>query len=318
MTTQPSAAEGLPPNVLQPIPRRAFERHLNLSTATASSTPSIVSTPAEPDDPDADSVRDEPPAPSRTKSLLNLTSSTLFGIYSPATATTTPQGERDESPMPLGLAGLTPHNRLPYAVKAEKDGESMSSSSKNRPRPHHLSPTHHNHTPHHHHHHQQHVSWPYLLMRLVLRTVLLFGFGAVYGVIITHLHDNQKLAPVEMIGVHSFEWSHSLFWGIAGVSLGSLLPWIDVLWEDKVGSSPAVGRTVLIGEQKSVQRNEQDDNDRDANTPTTDSSSVVSTFGTDWYSIVRSIGAFVGIAFAIVSPSSLTSLFPLPFPSPFF
>lgn len=85
-----------------------------------------------------------------------------------------------------------------------------------------------------------------------LRVMSLFVFGVAYGVIVTHLHNTVASAAVDRYYVQ---------WGLAGVALGSLLPWLD-------GEVPEEDRP----------------NGRMA-----------------WDPVVRSIGAFVGIAYAIVS-----------------
>jgi hypothetical protein len=73
-----------------------------------------------------------------------------------------------------------------------------------------------------------------------------------------------------------------VFWGIAGVSLGSLLPWVDTLFAtDKMDTLVKTS----VEEEDTVEG---------------ESSGI---FGADWTPVVRSVGAFVGIAYAIVSSS---------------
>lgn len=100
-----------------------------------------------------------------------------------------------------------------------------------------------------------------LLLRMILRIVILFGFGLAYGGLIAHLHDNRNVAPVRVEGLNRASWSYFLFWGLSGVGMGSLLPWID-----GARPKPPTGGT-----------------------------------GGQWNEVVRSVGAFVGVAFAIVS-----------------
>lgn len=108
----------------------------------------------------------------------------------------------------------------------------------------------------------------------------------------SHLHDHQQLAPVQLEGVEQSSWGYLMAWGGVGVLLGGLLPWIDVLWEEVSGrdkesltSKPQDPGTADVSE---------DQDQRPA-------SRLGSGLGADWNPVVRSIGAFIGIAFAIVS-----------------
>lgn len=105
-----------------------------------------------------------------------------------------------------------------------------------------------------------------------------------YGSLVTHLHNDQRLAPFQVEGIikPSYNWSYLVFWGVAGVGLGSLLPWVDTMWEDTT--------TEQYSEKERHGSVVEDDADSDD-----------SGFASDWNPVVRSIGAFVGIAFAIVS-----------------
>lgn len=106
-----------------------------------------------------------------------------------------------------------------------------------------------------------------------LSSALLFGFGIVYGVITVHLHDNHWITPVKLENIHYYDsWQYLGFWGMAGIALGNILPWLDS-WRDSE-----------LAEDDSK---EDDDANR---TPS-------------WVTVARSVGAFVGIAFAMVSPS---------------
>lgn len=103
--------------------------------------------------------------------------------------------------------------------------------------------------------------------------MLLFGFGLAYGVITVHLHDNHWITPVKLENIHYYDsWQYLGFWGLAGIALGNLLPWLDS-WREGVSDS------------KLASANEEDSEDR---TPS-------------WVTVARSVGAFVGIAFAMVS-----------------
>ena len=115
-----------------------------------------------------------------------------------------------------------------------------------------------------------------------------------YGVIITHLHDDQRLAPVQMEGIDRSDWRYNIFWGIAGVLLGSLLPWVDVFWQEAWGTKKSHAEGDIVAYDSKTAPDTDGTNER---LPSRSGSSL----GADWNPAVRSIGAFVGIAFAIVS-----------------
>jgi hypothetical protein len=114
--------------------------------------------------------------------------------------------------------------------------------------------------------------------------------GMLYGLLVRHLHDDRQLAPFQVEGILKprNDWKYFVFWGVSGVALGSLLPWVDGLWEENFENGSREGRE---GSQSP-----------EAETEELDSSGL---FGADWTPVIRSVGAFVGIAFAIVSFSTL-------------
>lgn len=112
-----------------------------------------------------------------------------------------------------------------------------------------------------------------VILPQVLSSALLFGFGIVYGVITVHLHDNHWITPVKLENIPYYNsWQYLGLWGLAGVALGNVLPWLDN-WRDGAGSD----ESKISGE----------DEDEDRTRP--------------WVTVARSVGAFVGIAFAMVS-----------------
>lgn len=124
-------------------------------------------------------------------------------------------------------------------------------------------------------------------MPLALQTVLLFGFGVAYGSIVTQLQETQKITPLPVPGVERNSVSYHAVWGLSGVLLGNALPLVDTLWRDKL-------RNESTDQPLQSQRARSSSDQNRA-------SIVDSDLGPIWYSAVRSIGAFVGIAFAVVS-----------------
>jgi hypothetical protein len=254
------------PRLVRPIPRRPFD--ISLTIATPPDAPSTPNPELECPDPNLlDSSRAvangdaDTPSVRRTRSVLNLTTSTLFGIYSPTSYGT----EREETPSPWGTGAATPRDRESSAASPPPPARRPSRRGSNTTR---ALPT----------------PLPEAIFNTAVRSVLLFLIGMGYGVLVTHLHNDQKLAPFQVEGLIKprYDWSYLIFWGAAGVGLGSLLPWVDTLSEDLAletqPGSENEGQSSVEGED------------------------ATSASPADWNRVVRSIGAFVGIAFAIVSP----------------
>lgn len=258
------------PPILRPLPRRTFEVTPASTDSSAPPTPSPENTNPELLEPKLNGAS----PPSRTRSILNLTSSTLFGIYSP----TGYEVSREEPSTPWGTGAQTPSQRMSLEGSRPPAFTNWEGQTQSRVP---LRPNH---------------GFRGFYLPLALRSVLLFSFGVAYGVIITHLHENQQLTPIQVEGIDRHSWRYMGFWGIAGVALGSLLPWFDILWED------ALGKEMVKGNSNSVQR--VTNSSSDSNGDERPSSRSGSGLGADWNPVVRSIGAFVGIAFAIVSHST--------------
>jgi hypothetical protein len=94
-----------------------------------------------------------------------------------------------------------------------------------------------------------------------------------------HLHENNWITPVKLELIDRNSYVYLAAWGFGGVSLAYVLPWLDNLWEN---ASPQK-KPFANGYQKV------------GNATSGDSRS------SRWTLAVRSIGAFVGIAFAMVS-----------------
>ncbi|KAF8859211.1 hypothetical protein BDZ45DRAFT_367882 [Acephala macrosclerotiorum] len=243
----------------RPTPRRPYE-------TTSSSTASTI-TSTHPTNPSTSYLSPNTNAAgeplSRTQSILNLTSSTLLGIYSPTYANPSSDYEYSSPSTPWGTGAETP-------LSPSSHNDNRPSQSIRR----HTSPP---------------PSQPprttlWTVFTLALRGVLLFGIGMGYGVLVRHLHDDRQLAPFQVEGIIKprNDWRYLVFWGVAGVGLGSLMPWVDTLF-----SYPL--------EEASGKRNQ-------SQTPAekeTENEEEAGIFGADWTPVVRSVGAFVGIAYAI-------------------
>jgi hypothetical protein len=246
------------PQIYRPIPRRAFE------ITPASSDSSYPPSPAEATNPELLSPQKADTSPSRTRSILNLTSSTLLGIYSPVSG----DGNREEMSTPWGTGAQTPakrHSVDDYNYQPA-DGAIKWNGEATKPR-----------------HQVKRRGFRGYVVPLVLQTVLLFGFGIGYGAIVTHLHKTQRITPVPVLDVDRSSVAYQVSWGLFGVLLGNALPLVDSLWEKFLSSNSRPGSRKSSPAQKPGS-----------------TSSTESGLGPLWYSAVRSMGAFVGIAFAVV------------------
>ena len=259
--------------LLRPQPQRGFQ------LTPASTEPSTPPTPSnEPNDTSSRELKLNGASvnPSRTRSILNLTSSTLFGIY---------EGGRDELNTPWGTGALTPVG--PQSLMKGSDdkkfpvmGSFPQTQSYREAYPHHTKPSE-------------------VVVPVMFRTILLFAFGVAYGIVVTHLHDDHRLAPVKIGGIDRHSWHYLIFWGIAGVALGTLLPWVDAFWGDVMGKIVGKGKqnTSNVQEAKSDEIRDSEEEKRRLKPR--------SGIDADWNPVVRSIGAFIGIAFAIVRLPSI-------------
>jgi len=238
----------------------------------SSAPPSAPSTPPSDAQSFGSSLQAPPPpsiegptTPSRSRSILNLTSSTLFGIYQPTGYAT----DRDELSTPWGTGAESPamggsrngsfdfsrHKGIPDTM-VQKAANGRAKLMRRRSTAHRLP--------------RRGVKSQ--LLPLVGRTLALSGVGMLYGLLISHLHDRQEIAPVKMEGLDRQGWPYYTFWSIAGVLLGEAMPQVDKLWAPR--------------EDEDIEEPEDDVARRRHNSG-------------DWMDVVRSIAAFVGIAFAI-------------------
>ncbi|EHY52398.1 hypothetical protein HRR83_009266 [Exophiala dermatitidis] len=254
------------PQIARPIPRRPFE--LNPASTDSSLPPSPAT---ESSDPDLLPGQKSDSTPSRTRSILNLTSSTLLGIYSP-----TGYDEREDSSTPWGTGAQTPvqrrsiddyNSRHPSSLTWNRDADKPRLKGKRKDGHRHFVP-------------------------FLLQTFLLFAFGIGYGSIVTHLHRQQLITPVPVPNTERHSLYYQLSWGVFGVLLGNALPLVDSFWEKTV--SPAIASRDQVGQDDKSQDEKSSATAGEASGPSYDSG-----LGPIWYSAVRSIGVFVGIAFAV-------------------
>jgi hypothetical protein len=262
------------PPLLRPRPRRPFE--LTPMSSTAGNSSDGHDTP-DPQSPAAENESGLPP--SRTRSFLNLTTSTLFGIYSPAGYAP----DRDETPW--GAGAQTPIDSKGMNI-ADIDGENVDDAlmlrSKKRRGSMLESST------------RQRIQKPKKktlknwILPMVGKNVVLGIAGVAYGQLIAHLHDQQTLVPVQVEGMPAESWAYIAYWCFSGVALGQALPWVDSIWmSDGSGEIEAEREYRTSGTSSS--RRAHDTHGRSQSwTP-------------GWNEVVRFIGAAVGIVFAIVS-----------------
>lgn len=264
--------------ILKPRPSsRSFE--FGASDSAPSTPPSPSDAPSQPF-PNIDNHRLEPlktkmansndtTTPAKSRSFLNLTSSTLFGIYQPS-------GLDTEPPTPSGAGAQTPagvdsrHASFDWA-KVDLPNAAFQKTTDGRVRRRSTAPqlrgT-----------HTVRKGFKGYFLPLLGRIVALFGVGVLYGLLISHLHDRQQMAPVA-VNLDRSRWSYLATWGAIGILLGEALPYADKLFwsapEDALEDDRQTEEEVENRERRKA---------RSAD---------------GWLDVVRSIGAFVGIAFAV-------------------
>ncbi|CZT18482.1 uncharacterized protein RCC_04327 [Ramularia collo-cygni] len=245
------------PLELKPRPRRPFELSSDPPTPTNDS-PNANTFPPSMD-------FKEGSTPSRNRSFLNLTSSTLFGIYSPSdlgtdTTSATPIGDGTQTPVDRRSFDFTrsdkSRNALPSAAFTKtSNGKITRRDTNSRPRP--LT---------------RKKTFTNFVLPTTARLATLFVVGGLYGSLISHLHDAQHLAPTA-VALDRQNWPYYIVWGLIAVVLGEALPWADMLWAE--------------------------DDDEDVMEDETNANATRGRRRDSWLDAVRSLGLFVGIAFAI-------------------
>jgi hypothetical protein len=213
--------------------------------------------------------------PPRNKSFLNMTTSTLFGIYDDVTSSAasmaeTPWGTGAETPAHTAMG----HFAYDSGMGSPDAGISMKTQARRRTQNGKVEG-------------KRKVQSPKRPRNgaakhaiLGLKLAALFLFGVAYGLIVSHLHDTRQLSVVRFEGMDRENWIYLASWGFFGVALGSLLPYVDVAWSGHPPESEV----------------EQEESESDGQSPVSEQINDV----------VRSVAAFVGIAFAIVSRVIIT------------
>ncbi|KAI1268333.1 hypothetical protein F5Y18DRAFT_225402 [Xylariaceae sp. FL1019] len=263
------------PPLFRPVPLRPFA--LNFREPTPPDEDSLPHTPQNEPFLNLDHInskllatrsrRSDSASISRAQSVMNLTSSTLMGIYSPTTYGK--YGSGDDLSTPWGTGAETPAKDLStdepnYVIQKERPQPTRRHSGSSLPRSQPLSPA---------------VS----AMYLGLSAVLLSGLGMLYGIMVATVKDSRSsttLRVEHLVRASNCSWEYMVFWGVAGLGLGSLLPWFDGLWD-----------STLQQESSESEADEQRSQSGDAGNG--------SLADTDWTLPVRGIGMFIGIAFAI-------------------
>ncbi|RYP68335.1 hypothetical protein DL771_006721 [Monosporascus sp. 5C6A] len=220
---------------------------------------------------------------SRAQSVLNLTGSTLMGIYTPSTYGSdrfysggdrdgtqplgTPWGTGAETPFRLNTnqeaTGET-SQQAAAAMHRRRRSSLLHAHSPPRPTPAPMSPSE-------------------FAFHLGLRGVLLAALGVLYGILVARVLDRFHVASASASPM-AYDARYVAFWGASGVLLGGLLPWFDGVWDRAFG------------------RGNEDDEVEDADAAASCSAAgrkETPVPGPDWSLAVRGIGAFVGIAFAL-------------------
>ncbi|KAI4738965.1 hypothetical protein E4T50_10564 [Aureobasidium sp. EXF-12298] len=258
------------PPLLRPRPRRPFE--LTPMSSTAGNSSDGHDTP----DPQSPAADESGLPPSRTRSFLNLTTSTLFGIYSPAgyapDRDETPWGAGAQTPIDskgMNIADIDGNVDDALMLRSKKRRGSMLEASTRRTQPQKKPKK------------KTFKNW---FLPLVGKNVVLGFAGIAYGQLIARLHDQRSLVPVQVEGMPADSWAYIAYWCFSGVALGQALPWVDSIWmSDGSGESEAEREYRTSGSSRRAQ----------------DTHTRSQSWTPGWNEVVRFIGAAVGIVFAI-------------------
>lgn len=269
------------PEITKPIPRRNFTLGDSFDQDESNTNGSTLFTPdMKPSNNDADTLPID--KDKRSQSYKNLTKSALFGIYGSAydSIPPTPGITRDPS-----LANLADFQNSDGSSLPSQRSRPLSSISRQKRR--------------------QRPGTPKYYALLLVRLGLLFVSGAAYGFLVASLHDSGRVVPVNL-DLDRYRPFYITIWGLAGVGMGTLLPWIDDIYEEYMFESAAAE------EQERLKRNGGISPSHDyIGSRTNDLYKQKETTEPSWNPMVRSVGTFIGIAYAIVSfPMTLLFKFP--------
>ncbi|KAM0254325.1 hypothetical protein ACHAQJ_006911 [Trichoderma viride] len=296
MDTAADASRDGPP-LLRPIPRRPFVFDLKCPTPQSL-------TPPQEDESESEEQRlederqlarfrrdlinsgllgsrpsppDSPPALTQSHSAANLNSSTLAGIYDceDQDDVFNGVGDGEELHTPWGTGAETPVKRRESISAATYE---LMRDRSNLPRRRMSYKTAES-TPL-----KQPVTPAGTAVSLASRAMVLFVLGAGYGVLVTHLRQESRLLqlPESSHIMPRYNGSYLALWGfgLAGVALGALQPWFDGLWDSLFGSD------------------ESQEIDMDSKESLPDAAKQAAP-DTDWALVMRAVGVFVGVAFAV-------------------
>lgn len=192
---------------------------------------------------------------------MNLTSSTLMGIYEPSNYDNDKYTPGTELNSPWETGAQTPGRVLGmdesvYSTQRDHTYPARRRSSV------HIAP----------------LSTTASLFYSSLRALLLLGLGVLYGIGVATVRGSRSPAAfgMEHTSGSNYGWGYMAFWGASGLVLGCLLPYVDGIWEDYFGIGSS-GHA--MGTEGGVIKNVRPK--------------------TDWALAVRGIGIFIGIAYAI-------------------
>lgn len=272
------------PQIHRPVARRGFE--ITPPSPDTSDPPTPASEDQNPGLLMSRRQSDRSPPPSRTRSILNLTSSTLLGIYSGATD----GGRGEELNTPWGTGAQTPSHSARPSIDIAQLGQQLGIQR----------------APTFPFNFDKPVRDPKLFkgpkrgfknyyLPLISQTVMLFGCGMGFGSLLTHLDKTQPMTPIPVPTDSNNSFYYQIAWGLLGVMLGNALPQIDIFFDD---DEDAVTDGFAI-KPDYAQRLRRASTTRQSMSGKDRPSLTDSGLGPIWYSTVRSIGAFVGIAYAL-------------------